>query len=167
MGNIILLRSNELASFFWIFGAEYLIYLMFFTTLVLGFKGQVNDKKAFLLIILSLPIAVVLIKGIHLFYFEPRPFVTLNFTPLVNEVADASFPSRHATIAAVLAFAYILFKSKWSPVFLLIALWIGISRIYVGVHYSLDVLGGFVVAIISLALALVVKKLLQKLFSGV
>ena len=164
MGNIILLRSNELASFFWIFGAEYLIYLMFFTTLVLGFKGQVNDKKAFLLIILSLPIAVVLIKGIHLFYFEPRPFVTLNFTPLVNEMADASFPSRHATISSVIVFSYIFFKSKWSLVFLFAAVWVGISRIYVGVHYPLDILGGFITGVVALAISLQIKKVLNRLF---
>jgi len=156
MGNINL--------FFWIFGAEYVIYIMFFIIFVLGFKGKPNDKKSFLICLLTIPIALLIIRIIHLFYFEPRPFITLNFIPLVKEANNASFPSRHATISSVIAFSFLFFKSKWSPVFLAAALWIGFSRIYVGVHYPLDILGGFIVGIISLMIALQIKRLLKRFF---
>ncbi len=33
------------------------------------------------------------------------------------------------------------FKSKWSLLFLFVATWIGLSRIYVGVHYPIDTVG--------------------------
>lgn len=147
-----------------IFGATYLIYITFLLSLFLGFKGRISEKKAFLLILLGLPVAVLLIKGIHLFFYESRPFITFNFSPKVLVEADSSFPSRHATISAVFAFAFTFLKSKWSLLFLPIMLWIGFSRIYVGVHYPLDILGGFIVAIISLALALIIKKFLEKRF---
>lgn len=156
MGNINL--------FLWIFGAEYVIYIMFFIALVLGFKGGVNDKKAFLLVILSLFISVILIKIIHLFYFEPRPFIASNFIPLVKEANDASFPSRHATISAVIALAFTYFKSKWSLLFLFLMLWVGISRVYVGVHYPWDILGGFITAAVALIISLQIKKILSRLF---
>ncbi len=148
-----------------VFATVPLIYLAFLLVFVLGIKGGTSEKKAFLLIILALPLAVLFIKIIHLFFFEPRPFVTFNFSPIAMESADsASFPSRHTTLAGVLAFAFIYFRSTWSLLFLPIAVWIGISRIYVGVHYPLDVLGGFVVAITSLVLAILTKKFLGKVF---
>lgn len=148
-------------SFFWIFGAEYLIYLMLFITVFLGIKGQTKDKKAFLLIILSIPISVIFIKIIHLFYFEPRPFITYNFISLVKEANDASFPSRHATISGVLAFSYIYFKSKWALAFIFAAVWVGLSRVYVGVHYPLDIIGGFITAAAALIISQQIFKLIR------
>lgn len=144
-----------------IFGATYLIYLTFIFISFLGFKGGIREKKAFLLIFLGLPIAVLLIKGIHLFFYEPRPFVTFHFSPIVGETADASFPSRHATISAVFAFAFTYFKSKWVLLLLPVMAWIGLSRVFVGVHYPMDILGGFAVGAISIFIALKIKDLLK------
>ncbi|MDD5416117.1 MAG: phosphatase PAP2 family protein [Candidatus Daviesbacteria bacterium] len=144
------------------FGAEPLIYIMILLTLILGIKGKIEDKKAFLIIILTIPIAFLLIRIIHIFIFKPRPFVTFNFIPLVQETANTCFPSRHTTISAVIAFAFTYFKSKRSLLFLILMLWVGISRVYVGVHYPLDILGGFLVAAISLSLALQIKRILKK-----
>ncbi|MDO8657099.1 MAG: phosphatase PAP2 family protein [Candidatus Levybacteria bacterium] len=146
-----------------IFATTYLIYLTFLLVFILGLKGGIREKKALLLILLGLPIAVLLIKIIHFFFFEPRPFVAFHFSPIVMEaVNSASFPSRHATLIAVLAFTYIYFKSKWSLLFLPIMLWIGFSRVYVGVHYPLDVIGGFAVGAVSVFIALQIKRLLKK-----
>lgn len=143
-----------------VFGADQLIYLFILFIFILGFKGGMKEKKAFLLILLGVPIAILIILGIHLFLFENRPFITYQFTPFVKEAADASFPSRHATIAAVIAFSYLYFKSRWSVLFLFIMVWISLSRVYVGVHYPLDVVGGFLVSIAALFISIKIKKLL-------
>lgn len=144
-----------------IFATSQLIYLLILFIFILGIKGTIKEKKALILIFLSIPLAVLLIKGIHLFYFENRPFVTHNLPLIVEEDINASFPSRHATISAIIAFAYTYFKSKWTILFLLGALLIGISRIYVGVHYPLDIIGGFATAFIALVIGLRVKQLLK------
>lgn len=144
-----------------IFATRYLIYLSILFMFILAFKAGIKEKKTLLLAILAIPIAILLIKGVHLFFYEPRPFVNYHFSPLADNTPDASFPSRHATIMAVLAFAYTYFKSKWSPFFLFLMVWVGLSRIYIGVHYPLDVLGGFLVGIISLIISLQIKKLLR------
>lgn len=151
---------------FMIFATDYLLYLSLFWILFLAVKGKIKEKKAFLLIILAIPLAILLIKFIHLFIIIPRPFVTFNFQPLTDSNPDASFPSRHATIMAVVAFALTFLKSNWAPLFFLLMILVGVSRIYIGVHYPLDVLGGFITGLISLILALLVKKLLKiSLFS--
>lgn len=167
---------DNISLFFWVFGlsgqnavldalmkfgAEPLIYLMVLITLLLTLKGKTNEKKTFLLLLFGIPIAVLLIKVIHLFFLEPRPFVTFNINPLVKEATDASFPSRHATISSVIAFSYIYFKSKWSLPFLFVAAWIGFSRVYVGVHYPLDIIGGFLTGITALIISIKIKNLLR------
>lgn len=148
-----------------IFGARFIIYLTFILMFVLAFKGGVKEKKALVLAVLSIPILVLIIKTIHIFYFETRPFVNLQFDPLINATEDASFPSRHTSIMAALAFAYLYFKSKWAPLFLLLLIWVGVSRIYVGVHYPIDIIGGFLVGIIAAFFGLtLLKQLYRRLF---
>lgn len=144
-----------------IFGAEYLIYLTLVGMFIIALRGKVNDKKALLLVCLSLPIIIIIIKLIHIFYYEPRPYVSFDITPLVEHKEDASFPSRHISIMAAVSFAFMYFKSKYTPLLLFFTLWVGFARIYVGVHYPLDIIGGIVVGIISLVAALQIRKLLK------
>jgi undecaprenyl-diphosphatase len=61
---------------------------------------------------------------------------------LVPAPHDPSFPSGHTTVAFACATVLSYFAPKLAPVLFLLALAIGFSRIYVGVHYPLDVLGG-------------------------
>lgn len=147
-----------------IFGARYIIYFAFLLAFFLSIKGGVRERKAMILAILSIPFLLLLIKGIHMFYFEPRPFVTYNFSPLINPVGDASFPSVHVSLMAVLASSYIYFKSKWALLFLSLMAWVGISRVYVGVHFPVDILGGVGVGLLSVILAKIILKFFQKRF---
>lgn len=147
---------------FFIFGAEPLIYIMGLLVLLVTVKGSTPERKALLLLLISVPVAIVLIKLIHFFYFEPRPFVNYEFTPLISVSPDASFPSRHTALAAVLAFSLLYFKSKWWPLFWILALWVGISRVYVGVHYWWDILGGFLIGGISLIIPAVFSRIYQR-----
>jgi len=158
-------HQSEILDRVMIFITNYLIYMTMLLTFILAIKGSAAEKKAFLLIILGIPISILLILGIHLFIHEPRPFVTFNFTPLTDNKPDLSFPSRHATLMAVIAFAYTYFKSKWSLFFLILMILVGISRIYVGVHYPLDVLGGFIVGILAMLFAIIFAKQEYRLLS--
>jgi undecaprenyl-diphosphatase len=56
-----------------------------------------------------------------------------------------SFPSSHATNISGMAVVLSFFYRKGITWFTLLALVIGFSRIYVGVHYPLDVLGGLII----------------------
>lgn len=154
-------NQSEYLDFVMIFGAEYAIYLTLIMIFAIAFKGEVSEKKALVLTLFSLPVLFIIIKIIHLFFFEPRPFVTLDISPLIQHNADASFPSRHTTIISAIAFAYVIFKSRWAFLFLALLAWVGISRIYVGVHYPLDIIGGVFVGIISVAVALNIIKLIN------
>lgn len=156
--------QSEYLDFVMIFGAEYVIYLTLILIFAVAFRGGVSEKKALILTLFSLPVLFIIIKIIHLFFFEARPFVTMDISPLIQHNADASFPSRHGAVMSVIAFAHVIFKSRWAFLFLTLLLWVGISRIYVGVHYPIDILGGFIVGILAIFLSLQIKKILMLRF---
>jgi undecaprenyl-diphosphatase len=68
--------------------------------------------------------------------------------PLVRVPTDYSFPSGHT--ATSFAAALILARAipRRAPLFYVLAAAIGFSRIYAGVHYPLDVLGGAVLGLL-------------------
>lgn len=140
-----------------IFGAEYVIYLTIILMFTLALKGGTREKKALILAIFSIPVVIILIKFIHLFITTPRP---------LEAYADgASFPSRHASLMAAFFFSYVLLKSKWAWLFIFLAAWVGISRVYLGVHYPVDIGGGLVVGFLGASITkFILKKILKKIF---
>lgn len=144
-------RQNPLLDQVMIFGAQYLIYLALFLMFVLVPLGKTKERKAFLLALFSLFLALILAKIIRIFYFEPRPFITYQISPLIPHQSDASFPSTHTMVISSIALAFIYYKSRFAPLFLIFLIWLGLGRIFVGVHYPLDILGGFLISLVSLA----------------
>lgn len=79
---------------------------------------------------------------------RPRPYNAVEaIVPLIKGPRDYSFPSGHTTasFASALVFFRLLPRKYGIPAVCLAGL-IGFSRLYLGVHYPSDVLGGFLVA---------------------
>jgi undecaprenyl-diphosphatase len=78
---------------------------------------------------------------------------------LVSLPRGSSFPSGHTSTSFACATVLAFFVPRAAPAFYLLALAIGFSRIYVGVHWPLDVLGG---AALGVAAGLAVTALLRR-----
>jgi undecaprenyl-diphosphatase len=69
--------------------------------------------------------------------------------PLVHRLHSHSFPSSHATISFACAATLARFATRGEAVALyLLAAAIAYSRVYVGVHWPLDVIGGAVLGLL-------------------
>lgn len=86
---------------------------------------------------------------------HPRPFVLGLGEAFFAHKATASFPSNHAIIIATLAFTLIFDRrwAGWGYATLLLAAVVGLSRVYLGVHFPLDIAGGLLLAPVAAGLA--------------
>ncbi|HJP69606.1 MAG TPA: phosphatase PAP2 family protein [Sphingomicrobium sp.] len=90
-----------------------------------------------------------------LFVHRVRPYDAGITHLLVAKNADPSFPSDHATASIAIATAFLVGGLRRTGFcFLLAAALLMISRVYIGIHYASDVVGGAVTG--SIAATLVV-----------
>ena len=128
-----------------LYGRE--IFLPFVLILIFIFGGK-NGRKTVIISGISILILIPLVSIIKDYIERPRPFVP-DLDTLMSADTNYSFPSGHSTlIVAGAVTILILFKgnkyTKILPIALVIdAGFVCFSRIYVGVHYPFDVLGGF------------------------
>lgn len=123
--------------------------------MILGYLWLKTEKTAnrrFKLLVKTVLTAVVALainQVIGFIYFRPRPFVFHQVNLLVGRSTDASFPSDHTTFAA--AFTGALFKEGrlLAVIMAIFTVILGISRVYAGAHYPLDVLGGIFTGIMG------------------
>ena len=98
-----------------------------------------------------------------MFFFRHRPFVAHEVNLLVDHLKTASFPSRHTDIAFAFAQSVFFADKKLGIVAFVIAVLVGFSRIFVGVHYPVDVFAG---AILGITGAFVAQKVLCYFWKG-
>ena len=93
-------------------------------------------------------IGLVVAQGIAGLWYHPRPFEIGLGRQLLDHAAEASFPSDHATLMFSLAVSLLLNAASrhWGGVLLLLGFAVAWSRIYLGVHFPLDMFGAFGVA---------------------
>jgi len=140
-----------------IFFAEDAIYLMAFGfVLFFWWHGTKATHRFFV----KSGLVAVGVWAVHwvikFFTAVPRPFVALNFTPLIAEPAEHAFPSGHAAVAFALAVAVWLALKNKNPhrcivggIFMFFAILISFSRVYAGVHWPLDVVAGAILGAVG------------------
>ena len=139
--------ATPIAKFITNFGGA--IFIIVLTVLLIA---VIKNKKIGLSIFANLAIITILNQLLKRILQRPRPTEYR-----IIEETGYSFPSGHSMIS--MAFygylIYLIYKYvenkylKWILISLLSVLicLIGISRIYLGVHYTSDVLGGFLISI--------------------
>jgi undecaprenyl-diphosphatase len=115
---------------------------------------------------ISIGLTSLLVLFCNLFYFRVRPFNELSPDSvhlLFYRPTDSSFPSNLAAVLFAIAVPVFMKNKIYGSILLAIATLGSFGRIYIGVHYPLDVLGGAVFGVAGAFLAFGASRLISPL----
>ncbi|MBC3871854.1 undecaprenyl-diphosphatase [Undibacterium oligocarboniphilum] len=140
-----------IATFF----AEYAIWAL---PVIIGFgwlRGNEHTRKVLLEATASGLAGLLINQIIGLVWQHPRPFMIGLGHTLIPHAADSSFPSDHLTLLWAVAFSFLTHRSPRlaGMALALLGLPVAWARIYLGVHFPLDMVGAVLVAVLSAWLA--------------
>lgn len=155
-----LTHKSEIFDKIIIFFAVYFLYILIISAMIsllfhhkiLSSKSSlrefINKWQDFILLFTSGGLAWSFAKILKILIHTERPFDLFpQVNPLFIETGYA-FPSGHTAVASAIAFALFFTHKKVGYIFIFFAILIGLARIVAGVHFPIDILGGFIVGII-------------------
>jgi undecaprenyl-diphosphatase len=142
--------------------------IVFVTAAVAVYLALANKHRIALFVVAAVGGGELVSTVLKLFYHRPRP----DLVPHGMEVFTASFPSGHAMMSAIAYLTLATLVARIDPhrrvkalvLFLgvFVTLCVGVSRVYLGVHWPSDVLAGWCVGAAWAALCWFVALQLQR-----
>ncbi|MBP0590916.1 phosphatase PAP2 family protein [Paraburkholderia sp. LEh10] len=135
--------------------ADYVVYLV---PLVLGalwlLGGQHQRETAIRACCVAL-LALGFNQIIGLYWMHPRPFMMGVGHTFIEHAPDSSFPSDHGTVFASVALTLLVARMRWYGSLMLVAgLAVAWARLFIGVHFPLDMAGAVVIACVAFAVVM-------------
>lgn len=131
--------------------ADYLVWLI---PLIIGIgwlRGGERNRRIMLEATVSGLTSLLINQIIGLIWQHPRPFMIGLGHTYIAHVADSSFPSDHLTLLWAVGFTFRMHATQRTAGHILIALGLPVAwaRIYLGVHFPLDMVGAALVGVMS------------------
>ncbi|HEY4503046.1 MAG TPA: phosphatase PAP2 family protein [Candidatus Paceibacterota bacterium] len=148
-------HQSELLDRLFVFFADTFPYIVIFLAFVFLLKHHdvlksENPFKAFLVkwkeilgVFICSISAWILARMLKIFINTDRPFTVFSNVQELLVDNSFSFPSGHATFFGALAVLIFFHHKKTGLIFMFFALLISAARIMAGVHFPIDILGGF------------------------
>lgn len=137
-----------------VFAAEGLIFLVPLVLVVSWLWGPQKQRTTLLMAVCAILLALAINLLINVAWYHPRPFMIPIGHTYLARTPDSSFPSDHGTVMLTTALVFLIRPGTRGigAVFLLLAVIVAWARIYLGVHFPLDMLGALVVTSLSTAI---------------
>lgn len=130
--------------------AQDMIVVFPLVLLAAWFLGDESHKRIALNTSCAVVLALVVNIFIGLIWPHPRPFMVPTGHTFLAHAADPSFPSDHMTLACTVSFMLLSSRVlRWQGAILgALGVAIAWARIYMGVHFPLDMVGSVGVALV-------------------
>lgn len=140
------------AAFVW---AKFVIFLIPLHLALLWIAGDRSVRRQSLILLTALLVAIGISYGLGVAFPTDRPFITPLGHALMSHRASPSFPSNHGLIFFTYAATMGMLR-HWRYAFAIGAggLVVAWSRIYLGVHFPLDMVGAALVAVLAALIAM-------------
>ncbi|MDZ5471114.1 undecaprenyl-diphosphatase (plasmid) [Bacillus sp. 31A1R] len=133
---------------------EYMVIFLALSVVYFWFTRTENNRMMIISASFAFILAEIIGKTAGKFHSNLQPFAELSsVNQLIDKAINNSFPSDHTILFFSFCVSFMLFKKKASFLWILLAMLVGLSRIWVGVHYPFDVLVGALVGSISAVLS--------------
>ena len=132
--------------------------------LLLWIRGDHRRRGILLAAALATALALLLNQVAGMLWFEPRPFMIGVGRTLLSHAPDNSFPSDHVSFLLSMGFVMLATEAmrRWGLLVLGLGALTAWARVYLGVHFPIDILGSAVIAAAASITALSLQPLLVK-----
>ena len=159
-------KSNMLDSIMGIFASDYFFPVIFALFMVgiwfngSGQKERVVNQHIVIFSIISLAFVNWIVFVINAYLFRLRPFENDQITLIFYEATDSSFPSNALAVLFAISIATLITNRRYGISLVILSIVFGISRIYVGVHYPLDIISALILGAIAASIVCYIAKLI-------
>jgi undecaprenyl-diphosphatase len=126
------------------------LYVTLLIVLLVGGRSAAGRRRreAALRMSAALPLTIGVVDVVGRLVERERPFAARpDDANLIDHAPDRSFPSRHSACAAAMTTVALSTTPKFGLLMALGTLGLALSRVYAGLHYPSDVIGGWIIGV--------------------
>ena len=125
-----------------------------------GQKVRVVNQYIVIFSVISLAFVNWVVFVANAYLFRSRPFENEQITLIYYEATDSSFPSNALAVLFAISISALIVNQRYGIALLLLSIVYGISRIYVGVHYPLDIFSALILGAVIAGIVWYIGKLI-------
>ena len=163
-------QSNAIDKLFSIVASDYLIpvgmgLILYFSWFDSGnIEKRAHKQRTVIASIVHMAVASLSILIINQLFFRERPFTSNEVNLIFYAPTDSSFPSNTAAGTLGIALPFIFSRGKSTGLTLLeMSFMLSLARVYVGVHYPGDIIGGYMASLLTFPVSITIMKVSKPL----
>ena len=147
--------------------SDYLVPVVF-SAVLLGFwfgwsnlSMRERHQRGVILSSVGVAVSSIVVTIFNMFYFRPRPFDSLDVDLLFYTPTDSSFPANPIAIVVAMATGIWVTNKLMGTTMYMISLAYGLSRVYAGVFYPMDVFAGALIGVSATYFVYILFKIIE------